>query len=307
MQMVDFVRQLDWNLLHTFMVVAQERSMTRAADVMHRTQPAISQGIKRLEETAGTKLLERSRSGLIPTPAGEMLLEQVRSIFATISRLPVGFEAAPAALSGRLKIAMIDQVVNETLDRALTSFFARYPGVDLEITVSTTAAIIRAVELGHCTFGISDGVIPDFLASRELMRERFGLFCGAIHRLAGRKDLNVAQLRAEPFIGFTADVLGGTHMGDVTAYRASASIGQRVRGQSSYVSEIRRMIECGLGIGFLPLHLAEPYVDQGKLWRLPPYRDEPCAAAYVVTNPQIGLSVPETLFLKELSKIDFGA
>jgi DNA-binding transcriptional LysR family regulator len=298
--MSDFANQLDWNLLHTFLVVVQEKSMTRASKRLFRTQPAVSQAIARLEQTTGVRLLNRSKSGLSPTPAGERLLEQVQSVFTTISRMPVAFENVPEALTGKIRIATIDSVVSAELDTALSEFFSLHPSVDLEISVTTTAAIIQAVELGTCTCGISDGVIPDSLRSREFVRESFALFCGMSHPLAGRRDVTDADLRYQPFVGFTADVLGGAHMGDVTAFRAKASIGQRVRGLSSYVNEVRRMIECGLGIGFLPVHLAEAQLKEGKLWRLPPFDDVPQAPIFLLSNPSIRLTRAEEMFLKGL-------
>lgn len=300
--MSNFANRLDWNLLHTFMVVVQEKSMTRGAAALNRTQPAVSQAIQRLEDTAGVTLIERRRTGLVPTPAGQDLLEQIRPIYASISRMPLAFSQAPPTVSGKIVIASIDQVTHPMLDQVISEFFDTHPGVDLEMTNQTTAAILRSVTLGNCTLGISDGVIPPHLEAREIFRERFGLYCSAIHPLAGHRDVSDSALRDEPFIGFTADVLGGKHMGDVTAYRARASIGQRVRGQSSFVTDVRRMIEMGLGIGFLPQHLAAPFEKSGQLWRLPPYDDPPEAPVYQVTNPAIQLSAAEELFLKALAE-----
>lgn len=299
--MADFVSRLDWNLLHTFLVVVQEKSMTKAAEKLHRTQPAISQAMRRLEEAVGIRLLERDRLGLVPTRAGEILLEQVRSVYATVSRMPVALEGASADVSGKIVIATVDSVVSDRLDQLLGGFFARHPNVELEVTVATTASIIRAVERGTCTFGITGGVVPEHLEHRVLLKEEYGLFCGAGHALAGKTEVSASELRNEPFIGFTSDVLGGEHMNAVTAYRAKMSIGQRVRGQSSYVNEVRRMIECGLGLGFLPLHLAEPFCDGGSLWRLPPYEDAPQAWIHIITNPAIELSPAETVLLNSLS------
>ena len=61
------------------------------------------------------------------------------------------------------------------------------------------------------------------------------------------------------------------------------------------------MIECGLGVGFLPLHLAQPFCDSGSLWRLPPYEDAPQAPIHIITNPAIELSPAETVLLNSLS------
>lgn len=294
--MSDFADKLDWNLLRIYMVVLQKGSMSKAAVALYRTQPAISQAIKRLEENAGVVLIERRRTGLVPTWAGQELLGQIRPIFASIARMPQTFSQAPEAVSGKVILASIDQVKSPEVDRAIERFFSDHPAVDLEITMETTAQILRAVTLGTVTLGIIDGTIPKNLSKRELLTERFGLFCGPNHPLNGRYDVPDSELRAEPFIGFNADVLGGKHMSDVTAYRAKASKGQRVRGQSAYVSEVRRMIELGLGIGFLPLHLAEPFVAKRGLWRLPPYSEEPSAKIHLVSNQDIQLSEAEKLF-----------
>lgn len=301
-RMADFPAQFDWNLLHTFLVVVQERSMTRAAQKLHRTQPAISQAIRRLEDATGTSLLRRDRDGLVPTAAGRILLDQARSVYATVSRIPVALEGVSRDVTGRIHIATVDSVVSDTLDRLLRGFFERHPAVDLEIEVSTTASIIRAVERGTCTFGITGGTIPEHLDPRLLINETYGLYCGARHALAGRAEVSPNELRRHPFIGFPADVLGGPHMNEVTAFRARMGISQRVRGQSSIVNEVRRMIECGLGIGLLPVHLAAPSVAAGSLWRLPPREDCPEAPIWLVTNPAIELSPAETALLARLTE-----
>jgi len=134
-RMADFASRLDWNLLHTFLVVVQERSMTKAAQKLHRTQPAMSQAIRRLEDAAGVRLLQRDRLGLIPTPAGEILLEQVRSVYATVSRMPIALEGASDDVSGKIVIATVDSVVSDVLDGLFGDFFAQPPAVDLEISV----------------------------------------------------------------------------------------------------------------------------------------------------------------------------
>lgn len=298
--MVEFPARLDWNLLHTFLVVVQEGSMTRAAQKLSRTQPAISQAIRRLEDATGTSLLRRGRDGLVPTAAGRILLEQARAVYATVSRIPVALDGASDDVAGKIRIVTIDGVVSGTLDRILRAFFERHSAVDLEIEVSTTAAIIGAVERGTCTFGITGGSIPDHLKSRLLLSETYGLYCGRQHALAGQTEVSPSILRQQPFIGFPADILGGPHMTEVTALRARMSIGQRVRGQSGVVNEVRRMIECGLGIGLLPVHLAAPSVAAGSLWRLPPYEDCPQAPIYLVRNPAIELSSAETALLARL-------
>ena len=108
---------------------------------------------------------------------------------------------------GKITIASIDQVDSADLNDRITQFFKQYPGVELEILIGTTADVIRMVELGTATLGLCDGVIPRSLTRRELLNERFGLYCGAKYHLAGRRDLVPGDLRGEPFVGFTFDAL----------------------------------------------------------------------------------------------------
>ena len=295
-----FARNLDWNLLYTFMVIVQEEGIVTAADRLYVTQPAVSLALKRLEETVGVRLIDRGSGKLAMTPAGEALYPEACRLYATISRLPITFKLAPQSVSGKISISTISQIISNDFDTTLSKFFKIHPKTELSISVKTVTEIVREVELGQITLGVCGGVIPDILTKRWLLRENFGLFCGKSHPLFGKSNLTLDNLRREPFVTFTADILGGEHMSDVTALRAKASIGQFVRGRSCNVPELRRMIEIGLGIGFLPLHLAAPYEQSGRLWRLPPYDEVPSDDVYLVYNPATNFSPAERIFLAQL-------
>ncbi|MCD4720117.1 MAG: LysR family transcriptional regulator [Desulfobacula sp.] len=295
-----FARNLDWNLLYTFMVIVQEEGIVTAAERLLVTQPAVSLALKRLEETVGIRLIDRGSGKLAMTPAGEALYPEACRLYAAISRLPVTFNKAPQSVSGKISISTLSQVISSDFDTTLSNFFKNHPKVELSISVKTVVEIVRELELGQITLGLCSGIIPDILTKRWLLKEEFGLFCGKPHSLFGKSNLTLDDLREEPFVGFIADILGGKHMSDVTALRAKASIGQFVRGRSCNVSELRRMIEIGLGIGFLPLHLAAPYVQSGSLWRLPPYDEVPNDDIYLIYNPAINFSPAERIFLAQL-------
>src|SRR3569623_1633907 len=80
---------MDLNQLEVFVTVARERSFSRAAEALHRTQPAVSQAIQRLEETLSEKLFDRSSKDGTLTPAGEVLLEHARHILS-LKRSAIG-------------------------------------------------------------------------------------------------------------------------------------------------------------------------------------------------------------------------
>src|SRR5690606_18651618 len=95
-----------------------------------------------------------------------------------------------------------------------------HPRVTIGVTVETTTDVIRSVERGVATLGLSDGIIPATLVKASFCYEHYALYCGREHRLFGVENVQLEDLRGEPYVSFLADVLGGPHMGPVTAVRA---------------------------------------------------------------------------------------
>jgi len=77
-----FARNLDWNLLYTFMVIVQEKGIVAAAERLYLTQPAVSLALKRLEETVGVRLIDRGSGKLAMTSAGEALYPEACKLYA---------------------------------------------------------------------------------------------------------------------------------------------------------------------------------------------------------------------------------
>lgn len=300
-QLERFATRLDWNLLRTFIFIVQARGISRAADRLCLQQPTVSAALKRLEDAVGRRLIDR-RPGLFElTPAGQKLYDEAMQVYRCVSRLADVIDEADSDTSGHVRILSISQVTCERFDALLQRFFRQYPRVSLSIEVATTAEGVRAVESSTVTLGICDAGVSAPLQGILLGREQYAIYCGRTHPLYGREGLALEDLRGEAYIGFTSDVLGGEYMGPVTAMRALASIGQRVRGASSNVEEVSRMIAAGIGIGALPAHLARPQVEQGQLWQLPPYTDLPEADINLIYNPQSRFNDGERALIEALT------
>jgi DNA-binding transcriptional LysR family regulator len=87
----------------------------------------------------------------------------------------------------------------------------------------------------------------------------------------------------------------------VALLRKEWNLAQRIVGRSFQLEEVRRMIQCGLGIGSLPIHVVERDVRDGLLWRLPPYEDPPEVDIFLVKNPKKKLNRAEQFFVERLS------
>jgi DNA-binding transcriptional LysR family regulator len=300
-QLERFATRLDWNLLRTFIFIVQARGISAAADRLSLQQPTVSAALKRLEGSVGRKLIDRRPGHFELTPAGQKLYEEATQVYRRVSRLNEVMHDADVDTTGHVRIISISQVTSDRLDQLLQRFFRAHPGVTLTIEIATTAEVIRAVEKSTVTLGICDADIPTPLHKVLLSREQYAIFCGRTHPLFGRQGLELEDLRGEGYIGFTSDVLGGDYMGPVTAMRALASIGQQVRGSSSNVEEVCRMIVNGIGIGALPAHLVREQVERGLLWQLPPYQDLPEADIQLIYNPQSRFSDGERALIEALA------
>lgn len=294
------VRDLDWNLLRTFVVLAESRSVTEAAGKLRLAQPSVSTALKRLETNIGKKLIERSPGRFKLTRAGELLYREAIDIQGAIFRLSTLMRDVTDEVQGHVKIAVASHVICPVFDEALAHFHAKHPKATLSVDVDTSREAIAAVTARSASFAIC--LVRERnpkLEYRRLYREFFGLFCGPPHPLFGRKGLTRADLAGHASVSFETDRLHDV-LKPVTLMRAEADLGDRIVGTSSHLEEVRRMIIAGLGIGPLPVHVAQRDVAAGQLWHLPPYDKMPEIDVHVVWNPRANLNRAEQSLLEEL-------
>ncbi|MBR9844058.1 MAG: LysR family transcriptional regulator [Rhodobacteraceae bacterium] len=292
-----FPWQLDWNLLRTFMVVVEQRGISRAADFLGLKQPTISSALKRIEDTVGQKLIVRKPNEFKVTRAGQVLYSECSSIFGAISQLPSLMEIGGEELRGHLSVAIASHVISPHFDEVLHDFSQRHPKVTFSFTVAESEEIVARVAQNRISYGICLlHKIPAGLKAAILYREYFGLFCGPQNRLFGMEDIALSDLEGEPSVSFQTETEDGP-LEPVARLRARAKIASGWRGVSSNLHELRRMIIADIGIGALPLHVAQRDVDLGRLRQLPPYDDLPLVNIYLLTNPARRFSDAEAAFL----------
>ncbi len=143
--------RLDWNLLRTFLVIMQERSVSRAAARLHLTQPAVSQALKRLEDTLGRTLIQRRGPHFEPTRAGEEVYRIASDIYGHMSRLETELDDRSDDITGSIRLLTVSRIDSGVYDEFLAEFHKTYPRVDLQIEVMRSSDIISslAAKDGH--------------------------------------------------------------------------------------------------------------------------------------------------------------
>src|SRR6478736_6167491 len=137
---------LDIDLLRSFAAVADTGSFTAAGELVARSQSAISIQIKRLEETVGQKVFERTSRSLALTPAGETLLGYARRILELNDESVRRIAEPPVA--GTISLGITEYFVPTELPRILARFAAAYPGVRLEVRMGISRELRESMTAG---------------------------------------------------------------------------------------------------------------------------------------------------------------
>lgn len=298
-------RELDWNLLRTFVVLAEAGSVTEAAERLRLKQPTVSAALKRLEDRLGRRLIDRSPGRYQLTEAGRLLHAEAIEIQGAVLRLGTAMREVTDEVRGHVRIALASHVVCPLLDDALAAFHSAHPRATLSLDVASSRIARESVMARRASLAVC--LVKDrspALEYRRLYREFFALFCGPPHPLFGRGDVRREDLAGQASVTFITDQMQDA-LRPVALMRAAADLDHRIVGSSSHLEEVRRMIVAGLGIGPLPVHVVRRDVEDGKLWQIPSDDDPAAVDVHVCWNPKARMNRAEAAFLSLLlARID---
>ncbi len=146
--MAAMVANLDTDLLRAFVAVAETRSFTRAADVLFRTQSAVSQQIRRLEETLGCRVFARDTRGVRLTGEGETLLAYARRMLSLNDEVMANLGAVGRTPRRPLRLGTPDDYAYLLLPPVLARFAASHPDQPVEVVCDNSDDLAAAVEDG---------------------------------------------------------------------------------------------------------------------------------------------------------------
>lgn len=194
---------MELRLLQYFLTVVREENISRAAEILHITQPTLSRGIQRLEEELGAQLFIRGRR-ITLTDAGVMLRRRAEEVAALVDKIDAEFEEK-RELAGVISIGTGGFKAFGSLPRAMAGFRARWPRVRFRIHTNSSEYIKERIEQGLLDFALL--MEPVDVSKFDYVRlpgaERWGLLVPAGSPLASRAGVSADDLRGLPLI--TAD------------------------------------------------------------------------------------------------------
>jgi DNA-binding transcriptional LysR family regulator len=266
--------QIEPGLLAAFIAVADRKSVSAAADVMHLSQPAVTAQIKKLEDGLGASLFLRSVQGMRLTPKGAQLYSYAREI----ARLLAEAQSAVAEGNepgGRLKMAASTTIASYVLPAALTAFCRTYPRIELELAVGNTEEVLRRVRDGVYPVGLVEGLphAPQ-LRLKPFVEDELVLIKGVGARAEeiGRKTKSLRRARdlsGMPIIWREAG--SGTRAVTERALRAAGLNPRKLSHQKVIggTEGIKAAVAAGLGIAFVSRWSIRDELAHGQLAIIP--------------------------------------
>jgi DNA-binding transcriptional LysR family regulator len=248
--------------LRVFLTVATEKSFSRAAEKLLRTQPAISLSVQRLEMELGEKLIDRSAKDLLLTDAGKIVLDYARHFENLQGELENALAEMRDKSAGRLTIGANESSTLYLLDH-IERYRRQYPKIKVQIRRSLSSRIPAELidgdlELGILTYDPED----ERLVSKVIYHDHLAFIVSPQHRLAAREDVSITELGEEQFIAHNV----------VSPYRAVVlrefqrhKVPLHMDLEMPTIEAIRKMVQRNEGVAFLPRMCVDEEIRQGML------------------------------------------
>ncbi|MEO6212882.1 MAG: LysR family transcriptional regulator [Vicinamibacterales bacterium] len=248
--------------LNVFLAVAEERSFSKAAHRLHRTQPAVSQGIRRLEEEFGARLFDRaSRTGVL-TEAGVLLREHAMRLLRLASEAEAAVRELQQVRRGRVVVGANEAAVHSLLP-FIRDFAVEHPQVTVEVRRVTSRRMAaeledRGIDFGVLTFLPSEkGLQAIALGADELV-----MLAHPKHPLASRTRVSIEEVGRQVVIAHNDPSPARERV--LRLYeRKHAPINIQISLPS--LDGIKRAVELGVGVAVLPRRCALTEIARGDL------------------------------------------
>ena len=240
---------MDINQLEVLLTVAQEQSFSRAAQALHRTQPAVSQAIRRLELELGEPLFDRSSKDGTLTAAGRVLHDFAQQMLNLRQGAHTAIKELKDLQRGKLALSANEYTVMYLLP-ILPVFRARHPHIKVEVKRSLASRIPsqildRDVEIGVVSYKPGDSAI----ASVAVLTDELVLVVAPDHPLARKEVVSIRELGAESFI---AHNVPSPYREKVVRTFEKYKTPLNISIEMPTLEAIKRLVEQGMGVALIP-------------------------------------------------------
>ncbi len=192
---------MDDHKLKVFCTVAETRSFSKASEIIHLTQPAVSLQIQALEERYEVKLFDRSSATVTLTPAGEILYKYAKEILSLYANAESEIAAMTGLFKGSVRVGASTTIANYILSSVITEFKKINKKVQFYLIIGNTKRIVELLNNGSISYGLVEGDVSRYrLKSERFLEDELVVITSPDHPFANKKQVSVKELINEPFI-----------------------------------------------------------------------------------------------------------
>jgi DNA-binding transcriptional LysR family regulator len=253
---------MDINQLEVLIAVAGERGFSRAADKLYRTQPAISQAIRRLEEEVGEPLFDRSSKDGTLTASGQILLKYAQQIINLRRDAKLAVKELKDLQRGKVTLGANEYTVMYLLP-VISVYRVRHPHIKIEVKRDLASRIPsevlkRDVEIGIVSFRPNDPALQTLAVATD----ELSLIVAPRHPLAGKKIVSVRELGVESFI---AHNVRSPYREKVVQTFEKHRTPLNISMELPTLEAIKRFVEQGMGVALVPRLAAQAEIERGQI------------------------------------------
>ncbi|MFC7275811.1 LysR family transcriptional regulator [Paractinoplanes rhizophilus] len=260
---------VDTRLLRYFAAVAEEGNLTRAAERLFVSQPALTKQIKQLESRLALRLFTRSRSGMTLTPAGQALAARVPAILAGLDLALRDAKSAASRAAQVLRVGYLAGAANEATQQIISGFTGRRPGWRVEMRAAAWTDPTAGLNDGDADVALLRLPFPDQerLRVRVLFAEPRWVALPVAHPLAGRDHIRLRDLWDEPFVAAPAETGWWRDWWLATDEREGHPVHIGAVTESGRPDDWLTAIASGYGVAFAPESATRYYARPDIVYR----------------------------------------
>lgn len=263
------MRDLDLTSLRLFVTVCDTGNMSRAAEKANMVASAVSKRLAQLEATVGASLLIRRKHGVVPTPAGETLLEHARSMLLSASRIERDMASHAAGIQGRVNVLATASVMAESLADEIAEFLKKpeHQNIQIDLEERISPDVVRGIREGVASIGICwDAAETGLLHTRTYRHDHLSVAVPRGHPLCALKTVRYANTLA-----FEHVIMPVNSAVEVMLQREASLLGQRLQHRvivTNFEAALR-VVRAGLAIALVPREVTTLYAEAYGLAILP--------------------------------------
>jgi len=256
---------MDLAALQVFKTVAQERSYSRAAEKLYRTQPAVSIAMRKLEDWVGQPVFVRGSGARVLTDAGTLLLEYAERMLNLREEIGKGMKELQGLERGQVSIGVNESSIHALLP-ALDRYRRAYPGIQIRVHRVFSRDVPREVLNHQLDIGVIS-YLPEEreLATVEFYRDALALIVWPGHKLAKRKAVDISALGEETFV---AHIVDSPYRQRVIQMFARHKVPLRMDIELPTIESIKRFVEMKKGVAIVPRMCVQEEIGRGDLKEL---------------------------------------